>query len=187
MSKKVKPAKAEKPAKKVKKLKVGSLGGVFKGTIRMKIALAIGATVLAVTVALGIFAAWSIRQSTYDALGKNMLSSAGIAANVVSGELNARVAELQNISDEVNTIASKDLKRVKIEILQDDYDLQFLGMADETGLLAGKGETTNVAEEDFFKACRDTLKPFIGDVKVSDDKKMATITVAVPYIENDTF
>ena len=67
-----------------------------------------------------------------------------------------------------------------------DEGFDFMAMADEAGFLAGKGETKNVSEEEFFIKCRETLQPFISDVTI-DENDRPIITVAVPYIEDDVF
>ena len=144
--------KEDKPAKKLAAVKtVGKKArSARKSSIRVKIALSIGCMVILVSVLINSIAIYAIRQSTYNALAISMSNAADIAANVVSKELEARITEMENISDQVNTIASKYLKRVKIDLLVEEAGYEFLGMADETGLLAGEGETTNVAGEEFL-------------------------------------
>ena len=183
-------AKAEKMknrqlAKLDKKSRGKASGNRRNVSIGLKIVLAISACVLVVAVVLGVISMLALSNSTKQALGKNMEDAAVISANVVSEALNDLIVNLQYVSDDVNKIASKELKRVKIDILLEDEGYEALGMADETGLLAGKGETTNVSDEEFFIRCKNTLRPFISDIEIKDGK--ALLTVAVPYIENDTF
>jgi methyl-accepting chemotaxis protein len=164
----------------------GKVSGDRKSvSIGLKIALAICACVLVVSVVLGVISMAALSTSTKNALGKNMEDAAIISADVVSGQLNDLISNMEYISTEVNKIASKELKRVKIDLILEDEGFVALGMADETGLLAGKGETSNVAGEEFFIRCSETLMPYISDITISDG--VAILTVAVPYIENEKF
>jgi len=165
----------------------GKAGSAGKFSIRMKIAATICGMVLIVSLLIDTIAIYSITKSTYNALEVSMHNAADIAANVVSTELEVHIAQLENVSKQVNAMQSIPLKRAKIDTLTAEYGYQFLGMADETGTLAGVEETTNVAEEEFFIACRDTLKPYISDLMVSDSFPMTTILVAIPYLENGVF
>jgi methyl-accepting chemotaxis protein len=158
-----------------------------KTSIRVKIAASIGFAVILVSALIASAAAYAISQSTYNALAISMEDSAGIAANVINKEIEARVTEMKNISAEVNVIISTSLKRFKIDSLTEEYGYEFMGMADETGLLAGDGETMNVAEEEFFIDCRDTLEPYVSDVIVDESGSKASIIVAVPHLEDGVF
>jgi len=182
-------AKAEKKkdrqlARQNKKSRGGS-GNRKRVSIGLKLGLAICACVLVVAGVLGVISMLALSESTRNALGKNMEDAAIISANVVSEKLNDLISDMEYISADVNKIASKELKRVKIDLILEEEGFEALGMADETGLLAGKGETTNVSGEEFFIRCKETGKPFISDITVSNGK--ALVTVAVPYFENETF
>lgn len=155
-------------------------------TLGGKIVTAIVACVLVVGVSLGVISGFSISRSTKNALSMNMEDAAVIAASVIYGEINDRVINMEYLSDEVNTIASKDLKRLKIDIMLDEQGFVELGMADETGLLAGKDETRNVSGEEFFIVCQETLEPYISDITIAGGNR-ALLTIAVPYIEDGTF
>ena len=154
-------------------------------TLGGKIVTAIVACVLVVGVSLGVISGFSISRSTKNALSMNMEDAAVIAASVIYGEINDRVINMEYLSDEVNTIASKDLKRLKIDIMLDEQGFVELGMADETGLLAGRDETRNVSGRILYRVPRDT-EPYISDITIAGGNR-ALLTIAVPYIEDGTF
>ena len=155
-------------------------------SLGLKISIGIVSCVLVVGLTLGAISGFTLSKSTKNALSANMEDAAVIAADVILGDLNDRIINMEHLSEEVNKALSKNLKRIKMDILVSDKGFDELDMADETGLLAGKDETSNVSGEEFFIRCRDTLAPYISDVTIADGNR-PLITVAVPYIVEDTF
>ena len=127
----------------------------------------------------------SISRSTKNALSMNMEDAAVIAASVIYGEINDRVINMEYLSDEVNTIASKDLKRLKIDIMLDEQGFVELGIETKPGYLpAGMRQGTCRGKN--FIVCQETLEPYISDITIAGGNR-ALLTIAVPYIEDGTF